>query len=525
MTNTAQRSALSTIADTPEEQAALQKLIASRTALENALKARENQLFDPVLLAIAQGMLAPTKTGSFGEALGNAAAMVGPAQAGEEKRAMEIAQMRAELAAQDLGMAQTARGERQFQDMMRRARGEAPQATPATGAQAPTAAPSAAAPSGAAAPAGAAAPTAQPAAQAGQGGFRALDPLDIVALGRRPGQAEAAKALMDAVKLERDRFIVDQQTGRVWDKVNQAFVPGSKIPFEKQEVYTIGNKRYAMLPSQHDEYMAARAKGKGAEWMSEFLRPDVPGAAPRMSQEEIEAQAAGLKESATKTAQAEVGRTQEAIGAGSVTDRMASYAALEAIAGRKDASEIFGIVNRPDVGSAIINLVKETVRAGPGVSLSAPALENAMRNIGLSQEQINRYQFALGIMAQIQLQQAKLAAGQGSVSNFERELFGQASISPQDNPETIVKKVQMLRARAEFDREFARELRKSKMSADEFKEDREAQYNRMVKNYEDRVANIASTFGVKVDTIGVAPSGATSDAAAELRRKLGLPSR
>jgi len=515
---TAQRPPLSMIAETPEEQAALQKLMASRTALENALKARENQLFDPVLLAIAQGMLAPTKTGSFGEAISTAAGMVGPAQAAEEKRAMDIAQMRSELAAQELGMAQTARGERQFQNLVRQARGEAPEGAPAAPAGAPAQA---------ALPGAPAAAPAQPAAQAGAGqaGFRALNPLDIVALGKQPGQAEAAKALMDAVKLERDRFVVDQQTGRVWDKVNQAFVPGSKIPFEKQEVYTIGNKRYAMLPSQHDEYMAARAKGRGAEWMAEFLRPDTPGAAPRMSQEEIEAQAAGLKESATKTAQAEVGRTQEAIGAGSVTDRMASYAALEAIAGRKDASEIFGIVNRPDVGSAIINLVKETVRAGPGVSLSAPALENAMRNIGLSQEQINRYQFALGIMAQIQLQQAKLAAGQGSVSNFERELFGQASISPQDNPETIVKKVQMLRARAEFDREFARELRKSKMSADEFKEEREAQWNRMVKNYEDRVANIASTFGVKVDAIGVAPSGATSDAAAELRRKLGLPSR
>jgi hypothetical protein len=398
---------------------------------------------------------------------------------------------------------------------MRQARGEAPQAAPATGAPAQAALPGA--------PAGAAQPAAQ--AGVGQAGFRALNPLDIIALGKQPGQAEAAKALMDAVKLERDRFIVDQQSGRVWDKVNQAFVPGSKIPFEKQEVYTIGNKRYAMLPSQHDEYMAARAKGKGAEWMAEFLRSDVPGGAPRLSQEEIEAQAAGLKESATKTAQAEVGRTQEAIGAGSVTDRMASYAALEAIAARKDASEIFGIINRPDVGSAIINLISDTVRAGPGVSVSAPALENAMRNVGLSQEQINRYQFALGIMAQIQLQQARLATGQGAVSDFERRLFGQASISSQDNPETIVKKVQMLRARAEFDRELSRELRKSKMSLDDFKDEREAQYMRMVRTYENRVANIASTFGVKVDAVGVAPSGETADAAAELRRKLGLPIR
>ena len=249
----------------------------------------------------------------------------------------------------------------------------------------------------------------------------------------------------------------------------------------------------------------------------------MPGGSPRLSQEDIEARGAALKEAATKTAQAEVGRTQEAIGAGSVSDRMASYAALEAIAGRKDAKEIFGIFNRPDVSSAILTLVEEGVKPGGTGGISAPALQNAIRNVGLSQDQINRYQFALGIMANIQLQQAKLAQGQGSVSNFERDLFAQASISPKDNPETIVKKVQMLRARAEFDRDLARELRKSKMSIDDFKDEREAQYKRMVDAYENRVANIASSFGVKAQAVGSQPTGATSDAATELRRRLNLP--
>lgn len=504
---TAARPTPALIAETPEEQGYLEELKASRRALQEALLNRQ-QLFDPTLLAMAQGFLAPTKTGSFGESLANVAAQVGPVQQKERERELQMYQIRAELAAQQMAEAQATRGERQFQSLLRQARGEGAPAAPAAGAQ----------PSAQGAPS-----AAQPAA--GQAGFRALDPLDVVALGRMPGQAEGAKALMDAIKLERDRFILDQQTGRVFDKSTQSFLPATKIPFEKQEQYTIGNSTYRMTPSQHDAYLAAREQGKGGEWLANFRRPDVPGGTPRLSQEDIEARAAGLKEASIKTAQAEVGRTQEAIGLGSVTDRMASYAALEAIAGRKDASEIFGIVNRPDVGSAIVRLARDAVRAGPGVSISAPALEDAMRNVGLSQDQINRYQFALSIMANIQLQQAKLSAGQGSVSNFERDLFASASISPQDNPETIVKKVQMYRARAEFDRDLARELRRSKLSLDDFKDEREAQYKKMVKDYERRVASIASSFGVKSSAVGVGPSDEISDAATELRRKLNLPTR
>jgi len=61
---------------------------------------RNNRLFDPTLLAMAQGFLAPTKTGSFGESLGNVAAAVGPAQSAEEKRTMEMAKMRLDMAQQ-----------------------------------------------------------------------------------------------------------------------------------------------------------------------------------------------------------------------------------------------------------------------------------------------------------------------------------------------------------------------------------------------------------------------------------------
>ena len=43
------------------------------TRLTESLDNRKNRFFDPVMLAAAQGFLAPTQTGGFGESLGNVA--------------------------------------------------------------------------------------------------------------------------------------------------------------------------------------------------------------------------------------------------------------------------------------------------------------------------------------------------------------------------------------------------------------------------------------------------------------------
>lgn len=70
--------------------------------LDDILSQRENRLFDPVMLAMTQGILSPTKTGSFGEAIGNTAGLVGQAQAAENKNATEMAKMRLDVAQQGL---------------------------------------------------------------------------------------------------------------------------------------------------------------------------------------------------------------------------------------------------------------------------------------------------------------------------------------------------------------------------------------------------------------------------------------
>ena len=66
--------------DDPETIAANRAYQDALSKLTDSLNSRKNRLFDPVLLAAAQGFLAPTQTGSFGESLGNAAAKIGAAE-------------------------------------------------------------------------------------------------------------------------------------------------------------------------------------------------------------------------------------------------------------------------------------------------------------------------------------------------------------------------------------------------------------------------------------------------------------
>ena len=89
-------------ADTEAYQKAKAEVDAARAAMVGALENRKGRI-DPQMLALAQGFLAPTRTGSFGESLGAAVGKYGEAQKGEEERAARMAQMRYELARAALG--------------------------------------------------------------------------------------------------------------------------------------------------------------------------------------------------------------------------------------------------------------------------------------------------------------------------------------------------------------------------------------------------------------------------------------
>jgi len=546
--------ALSYYAGSPEEEASAEKLRQAQAALTEALTSRQ-QLFDPVLLAMAQGFLAPTRSGSFGESIGNAAGAVAPVQAAEDKRAREIAQLRYELAAQEHGMTQQTRRQRSAEQQMRRLTGEEPAAAPAqgitpvergiaTGApSAPGAAPAGQPAAGGAAPAAPTAPAAP--SSAATGGLRPIMESDILAMSQV--DPELAGTLEKLMKSQRDRIVITQG-GLPYDRVRQQYV-GGPIPSQDQKAYRTAFGQFYMLPWQHDMFIEASQRGQGKEWMERFQStgiasslselpaagaraPGAPGAAPgttpRMKTvEEEKAEESAQKILAEERAKGMAKRTEEALNAGEgYASRMATYNSLGKIASRPDATKIFGLLERPGVPEAILGLVRDTIKApGTGSSISVPGLESALRNVGLDQNLINQYQFALSQMANLQLQQSRITEGQGAVSDRERELFATAAITSRDNPATINAKLDMYRARAELDRDIASELRKSGMTIDQFKTERKDWYDSRVDRYLSRVETIVDKLGgapgapVKRSAAAVAPS---SNAGQTLRQELGI---
>ena len=82
-----------------DDEAANRKYQDAYNQLISAIDARqEKPAFDPTWLAAAQGFLAPKKTGSFFESLGNVAGNVAKAQEAEQNRAIETAKARFDLA-------------------------------------------------------------------------------------------------------------------------------------------------------------------------------------------------------------------------------------------------------------------------------------------------------------------------------------------------------------------------------------------------------------------------------------------
>lgn len=113
-TSQAPLSALVPMPDDDEAmQASRQKYIDAQTKMLEALQAR-NQFIDPRNLAVAQAFLQPTKSGRFGESLGNVLSAYSGAEEAERKRNIEMAQIQAELAAAELGQ----RGEMQKRNLM-----------------------------------------------------------------------------------------------------------------------------------------------------------------------------------------------------------------------------------------------------------------------------------------------------------------------------------------------------------------------------------------------------------------------
>lgn len=524
----------------PEIVAANKRYQDAVARLSESLTNRK-MMFDPTLLAMAEGFLSPTQTGGFGESLGKMAGKVGAAQEAEDKRQLAFDEREVAVAGQGLELQRMKQRDAELLKYLGGPQAAAgpiagpqagavagPQAGPLSGGAAPAAAategapaagalsqatPQAAGPKVVGSPQGALAAleSNKPPGFEGVEGIQVMPPnpnfmtgRDYVRLNRMDKSKSAADLIKEGQEIEQKRY--RDKEGGVQDLATGKFYQFPTGKTEEIQIYgypgthKVDARTAAKLsllaanddPAYHDlakrvvqgPRRNAPADGKTAE-----------GEPPRLkSQQELELEVAKQKKLQEAEVNQEVEDRKNFVQKARDADESITTANIfRRFATDPKAKDMFGILNNDKISSGIATLVRDGIGI-PGFTVGTKAIEDVMRNADLPPAEQAKYRTFLMYATQMQLQQSKYM--KGAVSDFEQRLMANAGITAQDTPETIRMKADLITRRAQFDRRVAREFKASKMTADQFLDS--DKYTAMRDKYNEDLADLSA--GSKVLT-------------------------
>lgn len=504
-----------------------------------SLDARKNRLFDPTLLAMAEGFLGPTRTGSFGEALGRAAGSVRTAEDAKFKEEQELAQAQLGVAQQGMQLQQQ-RARQQFLTGLAGPSGAPPQAGGMPTQGAPGMPSQGAAPSQGAVPPGAQAALApQPPGTEGVTGERIMPPNPEVA--NRVSYVRAAlqdpkKAIPDVVKelqeLERKRYIehpegiVDLSTGMLFRTKRPDITPVAiqirTLPGLQGQTLTVSTTQ----AREHDEALKEAMAGKperlrmlernltstfaeqgaakpeaAAEKEDPRIEQAVAQAAGRdvrrgriSTAEESAASAAAQKELATLTAKDRATRTNVAMEDAKVAaSTLPTVQQLRELVSGQNADRIFGPLTNPKALDQIVRLA-ETGVGMSGFNLGIPGIRDVVLNMRLTPEEQRDSQLVGQLLVKLQMGITAAERGPGAVTEFERLLFADSRITKDDTPATVRAKINAMARAYKYQMELADGLQDSGMQYDEFirTKDGRQMYRQYLSDMTNMVGNLPS---------------------------------
>lgn len=499
---------LSTFAETPEDQQIVQEYRNQQKILMDSLVNRK-QLFDPTLLAMAQGFLSPTKTGSFGEALGNVAGAVAPVQQQEEKRAQDIAKMRFDMAQQNFQMNRKDQATRML--FPGQPQGQAPAGEPG------------AAVSPVAGVTGAAVPKPPALAQYGhitpELALRlgAVDP----ELGKQAMQYVEAvnarqKLAQDAVKpTERGVFQVDPSkpgggtfTPAPGRPTVSRFLPGTgSVDLTEQDAEKFDSVR-DVLSNTPDDPAAQRELSRIVSKYRGAPKAGTPGPATPAEAELEKKRKETLLASDMKS---DAERKQELINKSVLaSNRLPSLSSLEQFALSPEAGKLLGVFEGSTLGQAIAKMAEPTM----------PQIREAFTQYGLPEGIKSNQGFALQQIATVNAEMRKIlrAPGEGAQSDMENKMAVAAGLDKTDTPGALVKKVRFLKAQAEFQRDLGREFNKSNATPTEFM--LSDKYDNLLQTYERKLNRVLGLSPQQLRS-SAPKAGNYGPAATKLREELG----
>ena len=456
-------------------EAQINKLMAS-------LDKRKNQAFDPVWLRAAQGFLAPTKTGRFGESLGNVAGGVAEEQAKQQAQDEQVGKMQLELGQKMYDLKRQSAA----QDMLSGALGPKPTMAQANAPVTDTAPMAGATPSiGGGALPSAPQPNAVPPSQTGtQQAVNAIakNPSIMDEITMTPQLVAAVSALDPALgkiaesvlnsqlkkaELMQKRYSINAQgdqfdtfTGEMIKKgprtieVASPFDPDRtmKMPADLVDEY---NKLDFNNPNTVNTFLRSHglnAYAIGKEGPSENVNgsgiPTGGTKLERETQSKISEKREGAKiDEDVKQKTALQDKADASIEVKNSARTIYNYAS------NPKTANTFGIFAKPGIGPAILKTIENGITVG-NYSVGITALPDIIRTAGGTQAEIDAALAVAPKLAQLELgYRTMFLKGQGAVSDMEGKVVQKLGPSLADSPKIVMLKSEMITTRATFDNE------------------------------------------------------------------------
>ncbi len=424
-----------------------------------SLERRKTPLFDPTLLSIAAGAAKPTQTGGYGEMLGNVAQSLYGEQERARKEEEQIAATKLEIASRGLGIEQQRQRERAFNAMM--GLGEDGQV---------------AAPAGRTAPAGglpsAGGVSAAPPGFQGVQGIQVSEPSlgfadsrKYLGMARLDPSISPAEAMKNAQEMESKRY--QTKEGGVLDLGTGMFYPFPKGELVERQIYGEGEGKTYKVDQRTAALLdlyASTNDPKYFEVANRVLRgPTAPGAQAGERIKSVQEKEAEQKETEARVGEVgkEAGKKEAAVDARDQSARMI-YANAEDVKRRLAQSPTyFGIFSRPNIVSAIGNLVNEGFKAG-NTSVNLGGFEQTILQMmpGIKQEDLNNVMAAAGSLAEIELAYTNLyLRGGGQITEGERAIVRRIPGTTSSSPQVLKDKMDLMGMRSQYDMDIAQAWR------------------------------------------------------------------
>lgn len=543
--------------------------------LKATLDARKNRMFDPAMLAMASGFLAPTQTGGFGESLGKALGNYGTAQQAQAKEDQELAQQEVALAGQGMQFARQKRQDADFTTYL--GGGPKPPVAAPPGALTAAATPPAEPPelgalSAAAGPPGAltaAMPPAkpvipapvkqepppvkqEPAMEVKPPGFENVLGVQImppnpqfltvkqyVAMNRSSGKTlgelikEGTELELKAMK-ENPNGVVNLATGMYY-----AMPKGETVSTQ------LFDRKGGVLPGTYDipsgtaaklDSYAAKNDPRYYDLVDQIIQgPTRPGVGEpsggRQSKQQIEQEQAEAKTRAEEVGKA-AGKKEAAMAESDKLARQIYGSTSRVLDQLKESAPFYGLFQRPNATAAILGLLDEGIKTQGG-SITLGDVQGAVSKVmpNVKQSDLDNVSKSAYELVQNELAFTRLyMSGQGAITEGERKLVAATSGSTRMSPAVLKSRMEMLQARSQYDIDVADAWNEYKdknpsKSINDF-ERKSAEYKDLKKNFEVESAKIfggvpaISTRERKADAAAAAPSkGFTRDPVTGVIRK------